>query len=159
MSVSTFDELRDAGNQALMAHDTLLMVWRGVQEAQLVQTATPEDMLLLRDLIYRRIYPVNAFGLLVRIDQKIAIEVLLSRYLGKAVDPDSKFGGFEFELEAMLDDLHELGGAELLKRIVTHPDFEIERINDSRVRRSLSAVLHLEEQEILQWVQQVSTKQ
>jgi hypothetical protein len=154
----TLEDLRKAAIEVLMAQDRLLNVWRGVEELQLAQNATPEDVSLLRELIISRIYPMNAFGLMVQIDKKSAIEVLLSRYLGRGVDSDTKFGGFESELDTMLDDLWEFGGVEWIEKLVLHPDFEIERIKDPRVRRTFSEVLQLEEHQIPKWVQSVLTK-
>ena len=153
MLTTTLNDLRAAASDALRSHDKLLEIWRHVDESKLARDATAGDIEILRDLIIRRIYPVNAFCLLVQIDRDGAIEILLSRYLGTAVDPDTKFGGFEFELAAMLDDLQEVGGVECLERLIKHPTFSIGRIADPRVRRVFSDVLHIDEAQVNAWVQ------
>jgi len=152
VSNAAFRELRSAAAEALRAHDKLLEVWRHVEESKLAADATTDDIAILRELVVRRIYPVNAFGLLVQIDRDAAIEVLLSRYLGVAVDPDTKFGGFEFELATMLDDLREVGGIGSLRTLVRHPQFSLERITDPRVRRGFGDTLNMDEEQIMAWV-------
>jgi hypothetical protein len=157
---ASLDDLRAAAIEALHAHDRLLELWRQVQEVDLASVASVEDVRLLRELIIRRIYPVNAFGLLVRIDQAAAIDILLSRYVGITVDPDSKFGGFEFELGTMLDDLREVGGTDRIVQLIQNPNFAIERIAEPRFQRVFGQVLELGEEQTVAWARaQRSTAQ
>ena len=148
---SAMEKLRRAGIEALRSHAVLLGAWRGLQESDVAE-ATENDVSILRELIVTRIYPVNAFGLLVRIDPDAAIEVLLSRYLGMGVDPDRKFGGFEFELETMLDDLREVCGTQKLAQLVKHARFSIELVDDLRVRRVFGEILRMAEQLVPDWI-------
>ncbi len=154
MPSKTLDDLRTAAAEAVRAPDKLLEVWRHVEESKLALDSNSNDIALLReadrpaDISQQRFY-----GLLVQFDREAAIELLLSRYLGKAVDPDTKFGGFEFELATMLEDLREAGGEECLGKLVRHPQFSMGRIADQRVRRVFSEVLRLDEKQISAWVQ------
>lgn len=154
---SGMEKLRRAGSEALRCHDVLLEAWRALQESDIAE-ATNEDASFLRSMIIRRIYPVNAFGLLVRIDQDAAIEVLLSRYLGVDVDPDTKFGGFEFELATMLDDLLEIGGTHRIAQLVSDSRFSIERMEDLRVLRVLGGVLQMEDEMVPNWIRSQRTR-
>jgi hypothetical protein len=146
------DSLRKAATEALRSHDVLLNAWRALQDSDIAE-ATEEDVDLLRSLIVSRIYPVNAFSMLVKVDQSRAIEVLLSRYLGVGVCPDRKFGGFESELGIMLDDLEEFGGRERIIQLVRHPEFAVERTEDSRVCRAFGEILNLDERLVPDWIE------
>jgi hypothetical protein len=148
----TLQDLRDAAQAALRAQDELLDVWRNVATGQLASELEAADISLLRELIVRRIYPVNAFGLLAQADPEVAADVLLSRYLGKSVDPDTKFGGFEFELATMLDDLLAAGGMEGIADLVRKSDFAMDRLEDPRVKRVFSDVLQIETDQVMTWV-------
>lgn len=148
---TAMEKLRRVGSEALRSHDVLLEAWRELRESDIAE-ATTDDVAILRSMIITRIYPINAFGLLVKIDQDAAIEVLLSRYLGIAVDPDRKFGGFEFELESMLDDLLESGGVQRISQLVSHSEFSMERIEDLRVLRVFGGILQMDEQSVPDWI-------
>lgn len=145
------EKLRRAGAEALRSHDVLMEVWRGLQESD-IANATQEDVRLLESLIIGRIYSINAFDLLVKINPDAAIDVLLSRYLGRGVDPDRKFGGFEFELLSMLDDLLEVGGARRIAQLVSHTSFSTDRVEDLRVRRVFGEILQMEEHLVATWI-------
>lgn len=146
------ERLRRVGSEALRCHQILLDAWRELQESDIAEL-TKEDASILRSLIISRIYPINAFGLLVRIDQDAAIEVLLSLYLGINVDPDGKFGGFEFELDSMLDDLVDIGGTQSIAQLVSDDKFSIERMKDARVKRVFGEILQIEEPLVSDWIQ------
>lgn len=150
-SESRMDELRKRGLEALSSHGNLREAWRELSESDMAE-ATRDDIGFLRSMIISRIYPVNAFELLVKIDPNAGVEVLLSRYLGRGVNPDTKFGGFESELQIMLDDLREVAGSQMIAQLVRNPDFAIQRIEDARVRRVLAQVLDMEEESIPDWV-------
>jgi hypothetical protein len=152
MTSTAFGSFRETAIQALRLHDDLHNIFSSSEESELVQGASMEDVTLLRELIIQRIYPENAFNLLVYIDKNAAIEILLSRYVGKFVDPDTKFGGYETELELMLDDLREVCGIEQIVRLVRHPQFAIDRIADPRVQRALGEALDIDDEQVPGWI-------
>lgn len=103
------EALQSAGRNAFEAQDALLAEWRDLKPEDFARLAGAPDVGLLVNLIERRIYVVSAFVALARIDITAARDVFLSRYLGRAVDPDRKFGGCAFELAPMLDELCQAG--------------------------------------------------
>src|ERR1700753_330599 len=104
------EALRSAARDALEAQDALLAAWSTLDRKVLPSLAEAPDVSLLVRLIERRIYAVPAFGALTRVDITAARNVLLSRHLGRVVDPDRKFGGYAYELAAMLEDMRRAGG-------------------------------------------------
>jgi hypothetical protein len=151
-TMSSLSDFRKVAREALQAHDALVGLWRNVVASDFAE-ASPEDVNLLKSLILRRIYPVNAFEVLVSLSPESAIEMLLARYLGKSVDPDKKFGGFEFELESMLDDLCRIAGKEQIANMLNNEQFSIASLDDSRVRRILAEVLELDESQVFAWAE------
>ena len=145
------EALRSAGRNALEAQDALLAAWRDLKPEDVASLAGAPDVGLLVRLVERRIYAVPAFGALARIDITAARDVLLSRYLGRAVDPDRKFGGYAFELTAMLDDLRQAGGQEALTDLIDQPDFLPERLTDQRVIEAFSEALEIEPSRVPEW--------
>lgn len=150
--MSTLSDFRKAANEALQAHDALISVWRNAIASDFSR-AEPDDLCLLKNLILRRIYPVNAFEMLASLSPESAVDMLLARYLGTSVDPDKKFGGFEFELESMLGDLCRIGGKEQISTMINKENFSVSSLKDPRVRRVLAEVLELEEDQVLTWVE------
>jgi len=144
--------LREAASLALRAQDALLDAWRRTPPDPLPADAGPDDVRLLRDLIIRRIYPLPAFGALVRIDPTAAVEVLLSRYVGRGVDPDRKFGGYAFELSGMLGDLAEACGEKALRDLLSHPEFNGRLLADRRFVESLAYTLDIEPDQVGKWI-------
>jgi hypothetical protein len=148
------EALRSAGRSALEAQDALLAAWRDLKPEDIASLAGGPDVGLLVRLIERRIYAVPAFGALARIDITAARDVLLSRYLGRVVDPDRKFGGYAFELAAMLDELCQAGGHEALMDLIDQPDFSPERLTDQRVIEAFSEALEIEPSRVPEWIRQ-----
>lgn len=147
-----FDALRRAAEVALEAQEALQAAWR--QWSSLGSPSlTPEDVRLLKTLIVSRIYPINAFGLLVAADPLGAMEMLLSRYVGRGVDPDRKFGGYVFELSSMLTDLVESQGESRLRQLLEHPSFNKALLTDERVISSIGEALGMERPETQNWIQ------
>jgi len=105
----------------------------------------------LERLILLGIEVLNAFELLVRIDPARAVELLLRRYLGRGVSPDTKFGGYEFELSTMVDDLVEIQGEGALAELVASERFDPGKLDDPRVLRSFSEALSCEPDEVRTW--------
>ncbi len=91
--------------------------------------------------------------MLVTLSPESAIEMLLARYLGKSVDPDRKFGGFEFELDSMLDDLCKIAGKDQLSILIQNENFAPSSLEDARVRRSSAEALELDESQVPTWVE------
>ena len=100
-----FDHVREAARKAIESHDALLSAWRRYDALHAELPSAEGDIHLLEDLVYRKIYPSNAFEILARVDCDLAIAALLRRYLGRGVDYDRGFGGFIFEMGTMLSDL------------------------------------------------------
>jgi hypothetical protein len=148
------EALRSAGRNALEAQDALLAAWRDLKPEDVASLAGAPDVGLLVRLIERRIYAVPAFGALARIDITAARDVLLSRYLGRVVDPDRKFGGYAFELATMLDELRQAGGQEALTDLIDQPDFSSERLTDRRVIEAFSEALEMEPSRVPEWIRQ-----
>jgi len=92
----------------------------------------------LEHLILSRIDILRSFELLSSIDLNHAEQLLLRRYLG-GVCPDTKFGGYEFELCDMLDDYRLAGGD--LEALVKAPLFDRTKLGDPRVIRSFCEAL------------------
>lgn len=103
-----------------------------------VQVAT-----LLEQLVIHRIAVTKSFELLVRLDPERAVTLLCRRYLGKNVNPDRKFGGYESELESMLADLAEVGG-DWLVALVRTDAFDEAKMQDPRVVASFCEVLKVQ---------------
>ena len=149
---SPLQALREASLLALQAQDALLAAWRRTPLDALLQAAGPDDVRLFRELVVRRIYPLNAFEALVRINPTAVVEVLLSRYVGSGVDPDRKFGGYSFELSGMLGDLAEVCGESALGDLVAHPRFNPRLFADRRFVESLADALSVEPDRIGPWL-------
>ncbi|HEX7380384.1 MAG TPA: hypothetical protein VF278_24930 [Pirellulales bacterium] len=143
---------RLAAKEAIESHDVLAELWRQMPVAETAQRCAESDIELLRQLIEYRIFPVNAFELLARIDLRQAYSALLSRYVGKGVSPDGKFGGYYFELSVMLDDLKEIGGEEALRSLIALDDFDRRKLTDPRVVNSFSDALDMEPNEFDAWL-------
>ena len=148
------EALRSAGRNALAAQDALLAAWRDLKPEDFASLAGAPDVGLLVNLIERRIYAVPAFVALARIDITAARDVLLSRYLGRAVDPDRKFGGYLFELAAMLVVLCQAGGQAALLDLIDRPDFSPERLTDQRVVEAFSEALEIGPSQVPEWIRQ-----
>lgn len=143
---------RSVAKEAIESHDALAELWRKMPVAETAQRCGESDIELLRQLIEYRIYPVNAFELLARIDLRQAYSALLSLYVGKGVNPDGKFGGYYFELSVMLDDLKEIGGEEALRSLIALDGFDRGKLTDPRVATSFSDALDIEPHEFNDWL-------
>ncbi|MCA9691911.1 MAG: hypothetical protein R3A51_20705 [Nannocystaceae bacterium] len=105
----------------------------------------------LEALILARVEVLNAFELLIRISPERAITMLLRLYLGSGVSPDTKFGGYESELDVALDDLRELAGERALQRLVCSSQFDVEKWQDPRVLRSFAGALSTDAAGVAAW--------
>ncbi len=108
---------------------------------------------LLEALILRRVEVLPSFELLLTVDPGRGSSLLLRRYLGQGVNVDGKFGGYEFELATMLDDLVELGPTMSLDALVQSDQFDLGKLQDPRVRRAFAEALSLEPTEVQDWVE------
>lgn len=140
---------RIAAARAIAAHDTLLEANRSLGHHVLA----PADVPLLRELVIRRIDVLPAFEQLVKLDAAVAREVLLDRWLGGDVDPDTRFGGFTFELTAMLDDLRQIAGEAALRAVIADPRIAPDRLADPRVLESLGQALDLAHDDVSAWIE------
>jgi hypothetical protein len=145
------NDLRAAGRRALEVQDELLSAWKRLDPDDLRLLGSPEDLDLLQELILRRIYPVNAFAALVKVSRHAAVDMLFSRYLGHPVDPDTKFGGYAFELSAMLDDLREAHGEAALRDLIGDPRFHRHLLNDDRVVSAFADALDTDVEHFCEW--------
>src|SRR5262249_32155967 len=150
-SQSRVNDLRSAARRALEVQDELLNAWKHLDPGDLTLLDSAEDIDLLQELIRRRVYPVNAFAALANVARPAAIDLLFSRYLGHAVDPDTKFGGYVFELSAMLDDLYEAHGQSALRDLVHDPRFNRRLLNDDRVVAAFADALDLDVEQVCAW--------
>jgi hypothetical protein len=135
----------------LEVQDELLSAWKHLDPGDLSLLGSPEDINLLQELILRRIYPVSAFAALAKGARPAAVDLLFSRYLGHAVDPDTKFGGYAFELSAMLDDLREAHGQSALRDLVRDPRFNRHLLNDDRVVGAFAEALDIDVEQVCDW--------
>lgn len=145
-------ELRDAARQAMAADTSLSRIWRDLPVAEVAEVCTSADAAWLRELMIRRIDPVNAFELLAHIDLNAAIEALLDRHLGEGVDPDRKFGGYSSELSIMLDDLVEIAGPDALRQLLRREGFGRKHLKDRRVIEAFSEALDIDEKQWETWL-------
>jgi hypothetical protein len=145
--------LRDAARRAIGVNDELSEAWRNLPDADAPKVASRDDVPLLCELIKLRILPANAFGLLVRLDLEAAVEMLLRRYVGEGVDPDRKYGGFEYELSCMLRDLVEVRGPSQLRKLLTHPEFNSRLFADDRLLTSISEALDINTDQVHGWLE------
>lgn len=146
------DNLQKAAELALRAADGLLLAWRQLDAEDHELIGKFIDPAVLRKLVYRRLYPVNAFAAIARADKGAAIDILIEWYLGDTVDPDSKFGGYSFELESMLDDLREKWGELGLRELIAHPNFNKDRLKDRRVIEAFAATLDMDDGQFVEWL-------
>lgn len=102
--------------------------------------------------MYRKIYPINAFGVLAVCSVEKAIQALLTRYLGRGVSPDRGFGGFAFDMSSMLDDLKSAGGEIALRQLLDHPNFNPSLLTDDRFREALRESLGVDESTLQLWL-------
>jgi hypothetical protein len=151
-----FDRVRAAALAALQAQDELLLTLRDYNKSSDGNPLSGDDVELLRQLVFRKIYPVSAFGVLVKQDQTVASATLMARYLGSGVDADRGFGGFVFDLSTILSDLVEVRGEQCLLDLVKHPQFNKDLLNDSRFVECLSFALDIDAGEISAWIHQQS---
>jgi hypothetical protein len=147
-----FDQVRTAALAALKAQDDLLQALRDYSNDPSQIPPSTTDVSTLRELVFRKIYPVAAFSVLLKLDAETAIEVLLARYLGDTVDADRGFGGFIFDLSTMLSDLVEFGGLQSLRDLLNHPRFNNSLKADPRFIECLSSAADLEESDALKFV-------
>lgn len=145
---------RSIARQALEVHDKLLNAWRALDDRELRDLSSAEDTEVLKQMIVRRIYPVNAFAALAVVDRQGAIDVLFSRYLGIGVDPDSKFGGYCFELSTMLDDLRESYGEAVLRELICDRRFNRNLLHDKRVLEAFMEALEIDHEGLTSWFQE-----
>ena len=155
MTTAKRDELLDAARNALNASRALQESWKSVDLAQLSRSLTPSDIDLVEQLILSRVDVLNAFELLVRCAPGRAEAVLMARYLGKDVSPDTKYGGFLFELDSMLNDWVEVQGKESLRHLFRA--VSPERIADARVLTAVRDVLDLRDvDEAHKWLREAT---
>lgn len=150
--METVQKLRSAAEQAMTAEAALFEVLRELPVAEAARNCTAADVAWLRELIIRRIYPANAFELLAHIDVNMAIEALLDRYLGEFVCPDTKFGGYSFELATMLGDLVEIAGPDALRQLLRCDGFGRKHLKDRRVIDAFSEALDIDEKQWEAWL-------
>jgi len=103
---------------------------------------------VLQRLIELELLAPQAFELLLKVQPEAAIEILLRRYLGPDVDPDTRFGGFQFNLSLMLTDFADMLGSEALKRLVRTGNIAANKLQDARVKAAFAEALDLEDEEI-----------
>ncbi len=146
-------DLRAAAIAALEAKRRLAETWRARAAHSDGPSLSHEDVPLLRELITSRVEVLNAFEELLRIDADAAREVLISRYLGPQVDPDGKFGGFFFELSAMIDDWVELRGVGTLRELLLSDQVPRSRLCDQRVQESIRSGCNFDDdRDVLAWL-------
>lgn len=150
-SQSRANDVRAAGRRTLEVQDELLSAWRHLDPGDLSLLGSPEDINLLQELIRRRIYPLNAFAALVKVARPAAVDVLFSRYLGHTVDPDTKFGGYAFELGTMLDDLCDAHGQLALRDLVRDSRFTRRLLDDDRVVGAFAEALDIDLEQVSDW--------
>ncbi len=120
------------------------LIQDGLKElTQLLREAIDQDVndtalvsTLVR-LIRMRIDVLNAFELLMRIDGNRAQQVLLDLYVGKDVDPDTKYGGFTSELSIMMSDLVDFYGVKSIVQIIRSEFFDKRLLKDARFAESI----------------------
>lgn len=126
--------------------------WKSVDVDDFVKNITNNEIVLLKELIIKRIDVLNSFEILCRVDFDGAKEILLRRYLGKGVNLYSKFGGVTYELSTILDDIVEIHGLESLKNILKVNEIDLDKLRDEQVILSLANALNLSFEETQVWL-------
>lgn len=159
MSNERIEQFRQIAHDAVESQNRLLSFWRACNTPEFSADCNITDVELLSELILLRIFPINAFSLLVLLDKERSIDVLLSRYIGRDVDPDTKYGGFEFELSSMLDDFFSSFGIDAISDIICRNNYSSDKIKgDIRIMRTLSHAVNVDESELIDFIQQRKDK-
>lgn len=149
-----FERVRQAAIAAIRADDELLAAWRDFTKQNGQLPTSDADIGLLQQLVWQKIHQLNAFGALVRLNREAAINILLRRYLGSGVSPDRGFGGFFSDMSSMLSDLVEVGGAEALKALINHPNFNPEMLADHRFVEAACEAVDIQQAAFTEWISQ-----
>ncbi len=132
--------------------------WQKADIASLTKELKEEDAVLLQQLILALIEVLPLFEILLHLDPKRAKDILLRRYVGTGIDPDTKFGGYEFELSSMLDDYQKILGETKFEELFTDPGFDRDKLSDPRMKRSLMEVLNFNtERDVDKWIKQLQS--
>ncbi len=95
-----------------------------------------------------RVYPSQSFDLLLRIDQKTAIELLIEFYLKS----ERSSVEYESDLHILLDDVKEILGEEFLRELVKNNVSVESRKNSVEIKNALKFALDLEkDSELPSW--------
>jgi hypothetical protein len=110
--------------------------------------AAPTVVSALVALVERGLCTLNAFELLLKLSPAAAIDVLLRRYLGEHVDPDTRAGGYEADLSVMLSDMVEILGAPAVEALIDGEQIAPAKLRDRRVLAALADALDVEEDDL-----------
>ncbi|MCB9746248.1 MAG: hypothetical protein H6741_04615 [Alphaproteobacteria bacterium] len=152
-------ELMGVATQTLSAVQALHEALRSASEEErwedrLTDEAERAELTaVLRELVKKRIEVLPAFELLVRLSPHAAVEIVLDKYLGQ-VSPDGKYGGYEFELASLLNDLLDFSPRSLVD-LVQSPRLDPLKLSDARVIRSFMQAFDFDgEEELERWLRE-----
>lgn len=133
--------------EALKINESIYSFWNEFTDLS-VNTCSKEvieaTIVLLKEMILKRIEVVNCFELLIRLNVDEALDILESRYLGNKVCLYTKFGGVQNELGLMLSDYVEIRGENSFLNEVLQRYLSSEKLNDPRVISAFCEALDLE---------------
>jgi hypothetical protein len=129
---------------AIKAQKSFFETWGKTER---ITELTDQEIKVIKEAFILRIHPLLCFDMIVKANKGKAIELLLDWYLGKGVCPETKHGGYESELNVMLNDLSEFHGIEALSELLNSDNFDKGKLNDPRVLRSFQEALEIEDAE------------
>jgi len=145
--------------QVLNAYDELDAFWVSNHKESIQIDFNQNEIDIIKQLILTRLDILNSFEILVKADLNEAISILNRRYFGKHVDPDTKYGGFEFEISSMLSDVVEFAGEKALINILTSEKNSTKILNDERVLRAIEEAMDFGDlDEVRSWLSDIQKK-
>jgi hypothetical protein len=125
--------LNDTLREFDKAYKQLWLDIRNVKKKEefIAQRASYDYIVILEDLIKKRIFQLNAFEILLCIAPENALNILIDWYL--SLDLSNHVKDQVSDLEIMLSDIKDILGEDKLKEILCCPDFLSKNKNNQRV--------------------------
>lgn len=145
-------EYRKISSELLKNRVDLRNLCRNISPKDLAESLSEEDGLRLKDLMNTGVNGYYFFEVMLHYDRAMAEKFLTRFYIGIYVSPDRKGGGYESMVSSMMEDYYDLLGIEGLKCFLLSDSVSYRRLLDTRVVRSLSEILEVEEDHVLAWI-------
>ena len=148
----TISEYRKISSNLLKNHVDLRNFCSGISPKDLAENLSEEDGLKLEELMHAGVNGYYFFEVMLHYNRVMAESFFTRFYIGIYVSPDRKGGGYESMISSMMEDYCDLLGVDDLKRFLLSDSVSYRRLLDTRVVRSLSEILEVEEDCILAWI-------